>query len=125
MQVTLVDHSKRRAVLTPVGVETVERARKIVKEVEDLVSFTTASREPLSSALRMGTIPTIGPFLLPHVLPGLRETYRGLKLYLVEDMTDRLIACTTSRVWRGRECCFVQRSVCGRIAARPSAYQRS
>jgi LysR family transcriptional regulator, hydrogen peroxide-inducible genes activator len=92
LQVTLVDHSKRRAVLTPVGVETVERARKIVKEVEDLVSFTTASREPLSSALRMGTIPTIRPFLLPRVLPGLRETYRGLKLYLVEDMTDRLIA---------------------------------
>jgi DNA-binding transcriptional LysR family regulator len=40
----------------------------------------------------MGTIPTIGPFLLPRVLPGLRETYRGLKLYLVEDLTDRLIA---------------------------------
>ena len=56
------------------------------------MSFTTASREPLSSALRIGTIPTIGPFLLPRVLPGLRETYRGLKLYLVEDLTDRLIA---------------------------------
>src|SRR6516225_6555127 len=40
LQVTLVDRSKRHVVLTPVGVETVERARKIVKEVEDLVSFT-------------------------------------------------------------------------------------
>jgi LysR family transcriptional regulator, hydrogen peroxide-inducible genes activator len=92
LQVTLVDRSKRSVVLTPVGIETVERARKIVKEVEDLVSFTTASREPLSSTLRMGTIPTIGPFLLPRVLPGLRESYRRLKLYLVEDLTDRLIA---------------------------------
>jgi LysR family transcriptional regulator, hydrogen peroxide-inducible genes activator len=91
LQVTLVDRSKRSVVLTPVGVETVERARKIVKEVEDLVNFTTASREPLSGTLRMGTIPTIGPFLLPRVLPGLRETYRRLKLYLVEDLTDRLI----------------------------------
>jgi LysR family transcriptional regulator, hydrogen peroxide-inducible genes activator len=92
LQVTLVDRSKRSVVLTPVGIEAVERARKIVKEVEDLVSFTTASREPLSGTLRMGTIPTIGPFLLPRVLPGLRETYRRLKLYLVEDLTDRLIA---------------------------------
>jgi len=92
LQVTLVDRSKRSVVLTPVGVETVERARKIIKEVEDLVSFTTASHEPLSGTLRMGTIPTIGPFLLPRVLPGLRETYRRLKLYLVEDLTDRLIA---------------------------------
>jgi LysR family transcriptional regulator, hydrogen peroxide-inducible genes activator len=92
LQVALVDHSKRGVVLTPVGVETVERARKIVKDIEDLVSFTTASREPLSGTLRMGTIPTIGPFLLPRVLPRLRETYRHLKLYLVEDLTERLIA---------------------------------
>ena len=92
LQVTLVDRSKRRVVLTPVGVETAERARKIVKEVEDLVGFTTASRAPLSGTLRLGTIPTIGPFLLPRVLPGLREAYSRLKLYLVEDMTDRLLA---------------------------------
>ena len=91
LQVTLVDRSKRHVALTPVGVETVERARKIVKEVEDLVSFTTASREPLSGTLRMGAIPTVGPFLLPRVLPGLRETYSRLKLYLVEDITERLI----------------------------------
>jgi LysR family hydrogen peroxide-inducible transcriptional activator len=92
LQVTLVDRSKRSVVLTPVGVETVERARKIVKEVEDLVSFASASREPLSGTLSLGTIPTIGPFLLPRVLPGLREAYRSLKLYLVEDLTDRLVA---------------------------------
>ena len=91
LQVSLVDRSKRHVVLTPVGVETVERARKIVKEVEDLVSFTTASREPLSSTLRMGAIPTVGPFLLPRVLPSLRKTYSRLKLYLVEDVTERLI----------------------------------
>jgi LysR family transcriptional regulator, hydrogen peroxide-inducible genes activator len=91
LKVTLVDRSKRRVVLTPVGTETVERARRIVKEVEDLVSFTTASRDPLSGTLRMGTIPTVGPFLLPRVLPSLREAYSRLRLYLVEDLTDRLI----------------------------------
>jgi LysR family hydrogen peroxide-inducible transcriptional activator len=39
----------------------------------------------------MGTIPTVGPYLLPRVLPGLRSSYTRLKLYLVEDLTDRLI----------------------------------
>jgi LysR substrate binding domain len=57
----------------------------------DLVSFTTASREPLSGTLRMGTIPTVGPFLLPRVLPSLRQAYSRLRLYLVEDLTERLI----------------------------------
>jgi LysR family transcriptional regulator, hydrogen peroxide-inducible genes activator len=47
---------------------------------------------PLSGTLRLGTIPTIGPFLLPRVLPGLRDAYSRLKLYLVEDMTERLVA---------------------------------
>src|SRR5215475_1350390 len=91
LDTTLVDRTKRRVVLTPIGVETSERARKIVKEVEDLVGFTTASREPLSGTLRMGSIPTIGPYLLPRILPGLREAYGRLKLYLVEDLTERLI----------------------------------
>jgi LysR family hydrogen peroxide-inducible transcriptional activator len=91
LDVTLVDRTKRRVVLTPIGVETAERARKIVKDVEELVGFATASQEPLSGILRMGTIPTIGPYLLPRVLPGLRETYTRLKLYLIEDLTDRLI----------------------------------
>ena len=91
LQVALVDRSKRRVVLTPVGVEAVDRARKIVKEIDELVSFTNASRDPLSGTLRMGAIPTIGPFLLPRVLPGLRKAYGRLKLYLMEDLTDRLI----------------------------------
>jgi LysR family hydrogen peroxide-inducible transcriptional activator len=91
LETTLVDRSKRRVVLTPVGIETVERARRIVKEVEELVSFSTGSREPLSGTLRMGSIPTVGPFLLPRMLPGLREAYSRLKLYLVEDLTERLI----------------------------------
>src|SRR5215469_6283744 len=91
LEATLVDRSKRRVVFTPVGIETVERARRIIKEVEDLTSFTTGSREPLSGTLRMGTIPTIGPFLLPRVLPSLRQVYSRLKLYLVEDLTERLV----------------------------------
>jgi LysR family transcriptional regulator, hydrogen peroxide-inducible genes activator len=91
VQGTLVDRSKRRVVLTPLGIETVARARKIVKELEDLVNFTAASREPLSGTLRMGAIPTVGPYLLPRVLPRLRSSYNRLKLYLVEDDPERLI----------------------------------
>jgi LysR family transcriptional regulator, hydrogen peroxide-inducible genes activator len=91
LEATLVDRSKRRVILTPVGIETVERARRILREIEDLVNFATASREPLSGIVRMGAIPTVGPYLLPKVLPTLREKYNRLKLYLVEDLTDRLI----------------------------------
>jgi ABC-type amino acid transport substrate-binding protein len=40
--------------------------------------------------LRLGVIPTIAPFLLPGLLPKLRRQYRDLKLYLIEDQTERL-----------------------------------
>ena len=54
LEATLVDRSKRRVVFTPLGNETVERARKIVELVEELTNATLATREPLSGTLRMG-----------------------------------------------------------------------
>jgi LysR family transcriptional regulator, hydrogen peroxide-inducible genes activator len=91
LDTALVDRTKRGVVFTPIGIETVEHARRIVRQVEQLTDLARASREPLSGTLRLGTIPTVGPFLLPRVLPGLRQVYSRLKLYLVEDLTERLI----------------------------------
>jgi len=91
LEAALVDRTRRRVVLTPLGRQTVERARRILADTEALALATRAEREPLTGTLRMGVIPTIGPYVLPAVLPGLRRSYRGLRLYLVEDLTPRLL----------------------------------
>jgi len=91
LETPLVDRTRRRVVLTPLGLESVERARGILADAEQLVLAARATSEPLSGTLRLGVIPSIGPYLLPAVLPGLRRAYRGLKLYLVEDLTSRLV----------------------------------
>jgi len=91
LQAPLVDRTKRRVVLTPLGLEIVERARRILNEGKDLVEAARAGSEPLSGTLRMGVIATVGPFLLPEVLPRLRRAYPALRLYLVEDLTARLV----------------------------------
>ncbi|HXP75024.1 MAG TPA: hydrogen peroxide-inducible genes activator [Stellaceae bacterium] len=91
LEASLVDRTRRQVVLTPLGKQTVERARRILADTEALALAARAEREPLTGTLRMGVIPTIGPYLLPAVLPGLRHSYRGLQLYLVEDLTPRLI----------------------------------
>jgi LysR family transcriptional regulator, hydrogen peroxide-inducible genes activator len=91
LEAALVDRTRRRVVLTPLGRQTVERARRILADAEALALAAGAQREPLTGTLRMGVIPTIGPYLLPAVLPGLRRSYRGLQLYLVEDLTPRLL----------------------------------
>jgi LysR family transcriptional regulator, hydrogen peroxide-inducible genes activator len=91
LAVPLVDRTTRRVMLTPMGESLVERARQILEATETLVREAAAAREPLSGALRLGVIPTIGPFLLPRILPRLRRAYPKLRLYLTEDLTDRLL----------------------------------
>ncbi len=89
--VTLVERTRRRVMLTPLGAGIVERARALLRDAEDLVDTARAAAEPLSGPLRLGVIPTIGPYLLPRVLPALRRAHPRLQLYLREDQTARLL----------------------------------
>jgi LysR family transcriptional regulator, hydrogen peroxide-inducible genes activator len=88
---SLVERTKRRVLLTPLGREVVERARRILRESEDLVDRARGSKEPLSGELRLGVIPTIGPYLLPRVMPPLQKDYPKLRLYLREEQTQPLV----------------------------------
>lgn len=87
----LVDRTSRKLVFTPLGNDVVARARKLLVEAEELALAAKAAAEPLSGLLKLGAIPTIGPFLLPAVLPRLRRQFPRLKLYLREDLTARLL----------------------------------
>ena len=87
----LLERDRRSVRLTAVGERVTERARRLLAEAGDLVETVRASREPLSGDFSLGAIPTIAPFLLPRVLPLLREEYPALKLFLREDLTGRLL----------------------------------
>jgi len=89
--VQLVERDRRTVRLTAVGEEVVMRARGLLAAAFDLVDSARSAVRPLSGPLRLGTIPTIAPFLLPAVLPPLRRAYPGLKLYLREDLTERIL----------------------------------
>jgi LysR family hydrogen peroxide-inducible transcriptional activator len=91
LQATLVDRTRRRVAITPLGQSLVERAEDVLRRAEDLVEAARESREPLTGPLNLGVIPTIGPFLLPRCLPALRRRYPKLRLYLTEDLTERLL----------------------------------
>jgi LysR family hydrogen peroxide-inducible transcriptional activator len=89
--VQLVERDRRHVRLTAVGEDVVARARELLAAATDLAEAAGAARLPLSGPLRLGAIPTIAPYLLPGVLPALRRRHGGLKLYLREDVTDRLL----------------------------------
>jgi LysR family hydrogen peroxide-inducible transcriptional activator len=88
---SLVERTKRRVLLTPLGHDVAARAQRILREAEDLVDLARSAKEPLSGELRLGVIPTIGPYLLPRALRRLQEAYPKLRLYLREEQTGPLI----------------------------------
>lgn len=87
----LLERTKRKVAPTPLGLELAERARQILEIAAQMAELAQSDRTPLVGTLRLGVIPTIGPFLLPKVLPGIRERYARLELFLIEDQTARLI----------------------------------
>ena len=88
--VILFERNKKKVLITPVGQRLLVQARILLGEMEDFVAIAQASQEPLSGDLRLGVIPTIGPFLLPPMLTELRAAYPQLRLYLKEDLSDGL-----------------------------------
>jgi LysR family hydrogen peroxide-inducible transcriptional activator len=81
----------KRVVFTPLGRELIGRAREAMAALSAVVEAADAARAPMSGPLRFGVIPTVGPFLLPNLMPALREAFPKLRLYLREDTTERLL----------------------------------
>ena len=83
--VTLVERTRRVVRFTPLGDRIADKARRVLREAEELGDLARAAGRPLSGEMRMSVIPTIAPFMLPHILPRLRRDYPDLKLFLREE----------------------------------------
>jgi LysR family hydrogen peroxide-inducible transcriptional activator len=91
--VVLFERSKP-VLLTPAGDEIVRRARAILADAHELQSAARTWSRPFTGPLRLGVIPTIAPYLLPRVLPHVREGYPEWSLELHEGQTEDLVALT-------------------------------
>src|SRR5688500_12889382 len=90
--VSLVERAPRKVMLTPVGRDVAERARRIVAEVEQLKESARRSQDPEAGTVRLGLFPTLGPYLLPHVVQRIRARFPRLELLLVEEKSDAILA---------------------------------
>ena len=86
--VTLVERTPRKVLLTEVGREIVQRAREVLNEVDQIRAIARRTLDPESGTVRLGIFPTLGPYLLPHVIPRIRERFPRLELLLVEEKTE-------------------------------------
>jgi LysR family hydrogen peroxide-inducible transcriptional activator len=103
IRTTLVERTRRVVRFTPLGEQVAAKARRVLREAEELSDMVRAAGKPLSGEFRMGVIPTIAPFLLPAFLPELRARFPELRLFLREETSQA--AC--DGLQRGRLDCVL------------------
>jgi LysR family transcriptional regulator, hydrogen peroxide-inducible genes activator len=89
--VQLFERGPRGLKPTAAGAPIIAQARVVLEEAEKLREFARATQDPMSGALRVGAIPTLGPYLLPHLLPVIRKKFPHLRLLLSEHLTAQLL----------------------------------
>lgn len=89
--VQLVERDHKSFIMTPVGREVVDRARRLLSETQDLMEVANAQGGTLRGPLRLGCIPTIAPFLLSDLVARCAADYPDLELLLREDTSDNLL----------------------------------
>jgi LysR family hydrogen peroxide-inducible transcriptional activator len=89
--VTLVERAPRKVMLTEAGTEIAQRARVVLNEIEQIRAIARRSLDPEAGSLKLGIFPTLGPYLLPHVVPRLRQRFPRMELLLIEEKTEVLL----------------------------------
>ena len=89
--VTLFERNKHRLQPTPIGDRIIECARKVLTVIEEIRNLAVSDHDPMAGPLRLGVIPTLGPYLIPHLLPAIRSNFDSLQLFLREDLTSNLL----------------------------------
>ena len=86
--VALVERAPRKVMLTAAGRDVATRARRVVADIEQMREAARRSQDPEAGTVTLGLFPTLGPYLLPHVVPGIRARFPQLELLLVGGHVD-------------------------------------
>ncbi|MES1196086.1 MAG: LysR substrate-binding domain-containing protein [Steroidobacter sp.] len=85
LDVVLFERGKLGVLVTPLGKQIVLMASRMLDQAAQIKDMANSDKEQLQGALALGTLPTIGPYLLPQFIPLLQEMAPGLTLYVEED----------------------------------------
>ena len=87
----IFERTNKKVIVTKLGLELLKKVETIQFHIEDIKNLGEKQKAPLSSPLTIGIIPTIGPYLLPLVLPKLKKYYPNLKLKILESKSSSLV----------------------------------
>lgn len=88
---SIFERDNKRVLVTALGQDFLDRAQSVLASANDLMAFAQGQSAPLSHPMSIGVIPTVGPFLLPRVLPLVRQHYPDLQLRITEATSAQLV----------------------------------
>lgn len=91
LEVKLFERNNKKVLITTAGTQLLEQAKIILREVDQLKSLAKQTKDPLTGSFRLGTIPTLGPYWLPQVLPKLKTKLPKIDFFLHEEKTETLL----------------------------------
>lgn len=91
LRIQLFERSNRNVVVTSAGEAVAAQARIVLEEAQKIAAIAQTAGEPLAGSLRLGAIATLGPYLMPRLLGGIRKSFPKLELLMKEGLTDNLI----------------------------------
>jgi len=89
--IVVFERNNKQVLLTSKGRLILGKAKQIKQELDELMFIAHADNSPLSSPITLGVIPTIGPYLLPKVLPAVRLEYPDFHLEIIEEQSNVLV----------------------------------
>ncbi|PJG86162.1 DNA-binding transcriptional regulator OxyR [Conservatibacter flavescens] len=89
--IILLERTSRKVLFTQSGLVLVDQARTILREVKILREMASNQGKDMTGPLHIGVIPTVGPYLLPYIVPTLKKEFPDLELYLYEAQTQQLL----------------------------------
>lgn len=89
--IQLLERSRNGVMLTEGGKEIAQRAARVLADVRDIVDLARRQGDVLSGPLRLGVIPSVAPYILPQLLPMIRDAFPDLDLHIRESQTQNLV----------------------------------
>lgn len=88
----LLERSSRKVLFTDSGLLLVEQAKRVLSEIKQFTDMAGAQGDSMEGPLHIGFIPTVGPYLMPLIVPKIKRDFPELELFLYEAQTHQLVA---------------------------------
>ena len=87
----IFERNNKQVLITNHGQLILNKAKSIKFEIGELLQISQSNKQPFANAMTIGVIPTIGPYLLPKVLPEVRRQHPDFKLRIIEEQSQVLV----------------------------------